>query len=444
VIPKTRYAKSGDVHIAYQVVGEGPDLVFVPGWVSHLEHAWEEPGYARFLQRLASFTRLIMFDKRGTGMSDRDVGLPTLEERMDDVRAVMDAVGSERAAIFGTSEGGNMCVLFAATYPQRTVALVTFGIFAKRVWSEDYPWAPTPEDRERWYEMLDREWGDPAELETLAPSRADDRAFADWWARYLRMGASPRAALTLGRTNTQIDVTHVLPTIGVPTLLLHRTGDLDVKVQEARYIAARIPGARLVELPGRDHLVNAGDTDAIADEIEHFLTGVRRGPEPDRVLTTIVFTDIVNSTDRAAELGDRRWRALLERFRAVVRAELTRYRGREIDTAGDGFLAIFDGPARAVRAALAMRDEVRAVGIEIRAGLHTGEVELTGEGIAGIAVHIAARVMAEAGGSEVIVSRTVTDLVGGSGLVFEDRGERRLKGIPGSWMLYAASEERRH
>jgi len=444
VIPKTRYAKSGDVHIAYQVVGEGPDLVFVPGWVSHLEHAWEEPGYARFLRRLASFTRLIMFDKRGTGMSDRDVGLPTLEERMDDVRAVMDAVGSERAAIFGTSEGGNMCVLFAATYPERTVALVTFGIFAKRVWSDDYPWAPTPEDRERWYEMLDREWGDPAELETLAPSRADDRAFADWWARYLRMGASPRAALTLGRTNTQIDVTHVLPTIGVPTLLLHRTGDLDVKIQEARYIAARIPGARLVELPGRDHLVNAGDADAIADEIEDFLTGVRRGPEPDRVLTTIVFTDIVNSTDRAAELGDRRWRALLERFRAVVRAELARYRGREIDTAGDGFLAIFDGPARAVRAALAMRDEVRAVGVEIRAGLHSGEVELTGEGIAGIAVHIAARVMAEAGGSEVIVSRTVTDLVAGSGLVFEDRGERRLKGIPGSWMLYSAFDERRH
>ncbi|HEX6208242.1 MAG TPA: adenylate/guanylate cyclase domain-containing protein [Actinomycetota bacterium] len=441
--PKTRYAKSGEIHIAYQMAGSGPpDLVFVPGWVSHLEAAWEEPIYARFLERLASFSRLIMFDKRGTGMSDRDVGLPTLEERMDDVRAVMDTVGSERAAIFGTSEGGNMSLLFAATYPERTVALVTFGVFAKRIRSEDYPWAPTPEERERWYEMLAREWGDPAELATLAPSKVGDGAFAEWWARYLRMGASPRAAQILGRTNTRIDVTHILPTIAVPTLVLHRTGDRDVDVGEARYIADRIPGARLVELPGDDHLINAGDTDAVAGEIEEFLTGVRRGPETDRVLTTILLLDIVGSTDRAAELGDRSWGELLESFRAAVRGELARRRGRELDTAGDGFLAMFDGPARAVRAALAVRDAVGALGLQVRAGLHTGEVEVTGEGVAGIAVHIAARVMAEAGPSEVLVSRTVTDLVAGSGLGFEDRGERRLKGVPGSWRLYAATGAR--
>lgn len=440
MIPKTQYAKSGDLHIAYQVTGEGPlDLVYVPGWVSHLEHAWEEPANARFLRRLASFTRLITFDKRGTGMSDRDAGLPTLEERMDDVRAVMDAVRSERAAIFGTSEGGNMCVLFAATYPERTEALVTFGVWAKRVWSEDYPWAPTPEEREEWYRMLDREWGDPAELQTLAPSRAGDEAFADWWARYLRIGASPRAAQILGRTNTQIDVRHVLPTIGVPALVLHRSGDLDVKIDEARYIADRIPGARFVELPGGDHMINAGDVDAVADEIEEFLTGSRPTPESDRVLVTVFFLDVVGSTDRAAELGDRGWLGLLERFRATVRGELTRYRGREVDTAGDGFLAVFDGPARAVRAALAVRDAVGTLGLAVRAGLHTGEVQLAEDGVTGIAVHIAARVMDQAGPSEVVVSRTVTDLVAGSGLRFQDRGERELRGVPGRWRLFTAS-----
>ncbi|HEX2024899.1 MAG TPA: alpha/beta hydrolase, partial [Actinomycetota bacterium] len=261
--PQTRYAKSGDVHIAYQVVGDGPlDLVYVPGWVTHLEYAWEEPRYARFLERLASFSRLILFDKRGTGMSDRDTGYPTLEERMDDVRAVMNAVGSDRAAVFGTSEGGNMSLLFAASYPERTTALVTYGIFAKRTPSEDYPWAPTQQQRQRWYESLERKWGGPAELETLAPSVADDPRFARWWATYLRMGASPQAALQLGTTNTQIDVRDVLPTITVPTLVLHRTEDRDVNVEEARYIAARIPEARLVELPGEDHLVFVGDVDA--------------------------------------------------------------------------------------------------------------------------------------------------------------------------------------
>jgi class 3 adenylate cyclase len=439
-LPETRYAKNGDVHVAYQVVGEGElDLVFVPGWISHLEYAWEEPSFARFLERLASFSRLIMFDKRGTGMSDREAGLPTLEERMDDVRAVMDTVGSKRAAILGTSEGGNMSVLFAATYPERTIALVTFGIFAKRIWSEDYPWAPTPEEREAWYAELEREWGGPAELGTLAPSRAADERFAAWWATYLRLGASPTAALTLARTNTQIDVRDVLPTIGVPTLVLHRTGDRDVSVEEARYIAARIPGARLVELPGEDHLVFAGDQDALLDEIEEFLTGVRRGPEPDRVLATVLFTDIVGSTERVAELGDRGWRDVLERHHAVVRRALARFRGREVDTAGDGFLATFDGPARAIRCAEAIIEAVHQLGLDVRAGIHTGECERVGEGVRGIAVHIGARVAAQANPGEVLVSSTVKDLVAGSGIRFEERGERALKGVPGAWRLFAAA-----
>jgi class 3 adenylate cyclase len=437
--PQTRYAKSGAVHIAYQVVGGGGiDLVYVPGWISHLEYAWEEPSYARFLNRLASFSRLIMFDKRGTGMSDRDAGLPTLEERMDDVRAVMDAVGSERAAIFGTSEGGNMSVLFAATYPERTIALVTFGIFAKRIWSEDYPWAPTPDEREGWYAKLEREWGGPTELETLAPTKVTDERFAAWWASYLRVGASPQAALTLARTNTQIDIREVLPTIRVPTLVLHRTEDRDVSVEEARYIAGRIPGARLVGLPGQDHLPYVGDQDTLLDEIEEFLTGVRRGPDPDRVLATVLFTDIVGSTARAAEVGDRRWHDLLERHHAVVRRALGRFRGREVDTAGDGFLATFDGPARAIQCARAIVEGVGELGLEVRAGLHTGECELAGERVRGIAVHIGARVASLARPGDVLVSSTVKDLVAGSGIEFEERGEQELKGVPGRWRLFAA------
>jgi class 3 adenylate cyclase len=443
--PETRYTKVGEVHIAYQVVGEGPlDLVHVPGWISHLEHAWEHSSYARFFERLSSFSRLILFDKRGTGMCDRDVGFPTLEERMDDVRGVMDAVGSERAAILGTSEGGNMSMLFAATYPERTVALVTFGVFAARIRSTDYPWAPSPEDRERWYRALEEDWGGPVEVEDLAPSLAGNDAFRRWWATYLRLGASPQAVLSLARTNTEIDVREVLPAIRIPTLVLHRIGDRDVRVEEARYIASRIPGSRLVELPGEDHLIFVGDQDHLLDEVEEFLTGSRPAPDPDRVLLTVLILDIVGSTHRAAEMGDRRWRELLERFRGVVRDQLGRHQGREMDTAGDGFLALFDGPARAVRSALASRDAVRDLGLQIRSGVHTGEVELTEEGVAGIAIHIAARLMAEASPSEVLVSRTVTDLVAGSGLAFEDRGERRLKGVPGAWRLYAASDERPH
>jgi class 3 adenylate cyclase len=439
--PKTRYAKSGDVNIAYQVVGEGPfDLIWVPGWISNVEESWEVPEYAHFLHRLASFSRLIMFDKRGTGLSDRvsNERLPTLEQRMDDVRAVLEAAGSERAALFGASEGGNMSVLFSATYPERVRALVLAGIYAKRLWSPDYPWAPTPEEREREHETIEREWAGDMDVSELAPRAAADPELMRRVATFFRRSASPGAAVALNRMNTQIDTRSVLPTISVPTLVLHRTEDLNVKVEEARWIAQQIPGARYVELPGDDHLVWTGDTDTLLDEVEEFLTGVRRGPEPDRLLATVLFTDIVGSTKRVSELGDRSWRELLEEHHRLVRRELERFRGREIDTAGDGFLATFDGPARAVRCASAVRDSVRSLGIEIRAGIHTGECELVGDKVAGIAVHTAARVNGLAQPSEVLVSSTVKDLVAGSGIEFADRGEHELKGVPGSWRLYAA------
>ncbi|MGH2662363.1 MAG: alpha/beta fold hydrolase, partial [Actinomycetota bacterium] len=436
----TRYARSGHVHIAYQVVGEGPfDLVYVPGWISNVEYVWEEPRVARFLRRLGSFSRLILFDKRGTGLSDPvpEIELPTLEQRMDDVRAVMDAAGVERAAIFGWSEGGPMSVLFAATYPERSLALITFGTFAKREWSPEYPWAPTPEERQVWYEQIETDWGGEVDLPHLAPSAAGDERFREWWATYLRRSASPRTALALGKMNTQIDVRHVLPAVRVPTLLIHRAEDRDASVEEGRYIASRIPGAKFVELPGEDHLPFVGDQDAVLDEIEEFLTGVRRGPKPDRILATVLFTDIVGSTERAAELGDARWRDLLESHHSVVRRELERFRGREIDVAGDGFLATFDGPARAIRCALAITQAVRSLGIEVRAGLHTGECELNDERVSGIAVHTGARVLAMAGPGEVLASGTVKDLVAGAGIEFEDRGQHVLKGVPGEWRLYA-------
>jgi len=441
VTPEIRYALSGDVHIAYQVVGDGPiDLVQVPGWVSNVELAWEDPGYARFLRRLASFSRLILFDKRGTGLSDRvrNDALPTLEQRMDDVRAVMDAVGSARAALFGWSEGGPMVALFAATYPERTLALITFGIFAKRVWSPDYPWAPTPEAREAWLSTVEQSWGrDTADIDAMAPSAAHDEVFRRWLTAYFRQSASPGAAVSLGRMNTQVDIRAVLPTIRVPSLIMNRVDDHEAKIEEARYIAAHIPGARLVELPGADHLPFTASQDDILSEVEEFLTGARPVEEPDRMLATVLFTDIVGSTERAAALGDRRWRDLLDSHDKAVRRELTRYRGREVKRTGDGFLATFDGPARAIRCGVAISRAVKALGIEVRAGLHTGEIEVRGEDVGGIAVHLAARVMAAAKASEVLVSSTVKDLVAGSGIVFQDRGESRLKGVPGTWRLFA-------
>ncbi|HEX9415609.1 MAG TPA: adenylate/guanylate cyclase domain-containing protein [Gaiellaceae bacterium] len=436
--PETRYAKSGDVNIAYQVVGDGPrDLVYVPGWVSHIELAWELPDLARGFERLSSFSRLIVFDKRGTGMSDPVPAseMPTLEQRMDDVRAVMDAVGSERAAIFGASEGGNMSMLFAATHPDRTIALCTFGSTAKRIWSPDYPWAPTVEERSEGFAQVERLWMTGMDWTDVAPS-LDPAGLAEI-SRYYRRCASPGAALALMKMNTGVDVRDVLPSILVPTVVMHRTDDRDANVEEGRFITSRIPGARFVEFPGADHSWWTEGRDTIVDEIEELVTGVRPAPEPDRVLATVLFTDIVGSTQRASEIGDHRWRELMAAHDAAVRRELERFRGREVDTAGDGFFATFDGPARAVRCATAIGDAAGALGLEVRAGVHTGECELDGEKVRGIAVHTGARVAALAGSGEVLVSSTVKDLVAGSGLEFEDRGQHELKGVPGEWRLYA-------
>ena len=436
--PETRYAKSGEVNIAYQVVGDGPrDLVLVPGYLSNIEVTWEEPSFTRFLTRLASFSRLILFDKRGTGLSDRVNDVPSLEVRMDDVRAVMDAAGSARAALLGYSEGGTMCALFAATYPERTAALITIGSYARRTAAPGYPWGIPAEELHAFIEHIERDWGGPVGIELRAPSMAQDARFRQWFARLQRMGASPAAAAMLNRMNGEIDVRRVLPAIRVPTLLLHAVGDRTVDVGCSRYMAQHIPGAKLVELPGADHLPYLSDADAILDEIEEFLTGVRAAAEPDRVLATVLFTDIVDATQKAAHLGDRRWHDLLDSHNSLVRRELARFRGREIDTAGDGFLATFDGPARAVRCARAISDSVAALGIEVRAGLHTGECEIMGDKVGGIAVHIGARVAACAHAGEVLVSSTVKDLVAGSGLVFRDRGVQALKGVPGEWRLFA-------
>jgi len=438
VRPETLYAKSGDLNIAYQVVGDGPlDLIYVPGWISNVELNWEEPPLAHVFERLVSFSRLILFDKRGTGLSDPVPldRLPTLEERMDDVRAVLDAVDCSQAAVFGFSEGGLMSILFAATYPERTTALALYGVFAKRQWSPDYPWAPKPDEREREIAALERNWSERMDLDQLVPS--EDDAFKERLATYFRRSASPGAGAALMRMNTQLDVSDVLPTIQAPTLVMHRTFDRDVNVEEGRWIAERIPGARFVELPGDAHTLWAGDPDEVVDEIEEFLTGVRRGPEPNRVLATVLFTDIVGSTAKATELGDRRWRELLERHHALVRRQLERYHGREVDTAGDGFLATFDGPARAIRCASATVNGIRALGLEIKAGVHTGECELFGDKVAGLAVHTGARVASLAGASEVLVSQTVKDLVAGSGIAFADHGAHELKGVPGRWHLYS-------
>lgn len=443
--PVTKYAKSGEVNIAYQVIGNGAlDLVYVPGWISNVEENWTDPSYARFLTRLASFARLILFDKRGTGLSDRvaEHELPTLEQRMDDVRAVMDAAGSERAALLGVSEGGPMCTLFAATYPDRTTALIMYGSYARRAKAADYPWGRDRDDQEAFLREIDENWGGPVGLAKRAPSRMNDRRFVDWWSAYLRHSASPRACRVLTQMNHDVDVRHVLPSVHVPTLVIHREGDLVMHTEEARFIAREVPDAKLVLLSGDDHLPWVGDQDAIIDEIEEFLTGVRRGPDPDRVLATVLFVDLVASTERATELGDRRWSEVLGRFHSLARNELSRFRGQLIDTAGDGFLATFDGPARAIRCAAVLVDRVRSLELEARAGVHTGEVELAGAAVRGIAVHTAARVLGMAAPSEVLVSGTVKDLVAGSGLTFEDRGRHTLKGVPGEWHLSAARDSR--
>ena len=440
--PETHYARSGDVNIAYQVVGQGSrDIVFVQGWVSNIELIWEEPTMVRVLERLASFSRLILFDKRGTGLSDRVADMPDLETRMDDLRVVMDAVRSARATLLGVSEGGPMSVLFAATYPERTAAMLMVASFPRRTWTAECPWGPTAEQFDQFVEKAVSGWGGPAQVELRAPSVAHDARFCEWYSRMLRLSGSPGAVRALMKMNGEIDVCHVLPAVRVPTLIVHRTRDCLIPVEYSRYMAERIPGAKYVELPGNDHLPYVGDADAILDEIEEFLTGVRHSAEHDRVLATVLFTDIVDATRRAAELGDRGWRDVLQAHHAAVRRELARFRGREIDTAGDGFLASFDGPARAVRAGCAIVASVRRLGLEVRAGLHTGECDVIGDKLGGIAVHIGARIAALARGGEILVSSTVKDLVSGSGLCYEDRSDHALKGVPGEWHLFAVGKD---
>ena len=438
---ETRYARSGDLRIAYQVVGDGPvDLLWAPGYLSHLEQNWWWPSYADMLDRLASFSRLILFDRRGTGLSDRILSLGSFEEMMDDIRAVLDAASSERAALFGGAEGGPMCALFAATFPERTSALILGASYPRRTVAPDFPWGLDEERQEQILSAYETRWGTPDfGVRALAPSLADDERFRQWHAQACRFAGTPASALAWFRITMQIDIRDVLPAIRVPTLVLHRTDDRVVPVEAGRYLAEHIPGARLVEGPGSDHYPFSGDHRLFVDEVEEFLTGERRGRELDRVLATVLFTDIVGSTERAVELGDRRWKELLADHHHVVRSALGQHRGSEVRLTGDGFLATFDGPARAIRCAEAIRDGVRALGLEIRAGLHTGEIELAGSGIEGVAVHIGARVSSLAGTGEILVSSTVKDLVVGSGVTFEERGVHALKGVPGEWHVYAVA-----
>lgn len=445
--PETRYALSGDVHIAYQEVGDGPfDLIFIPGFVTHVELQWRLPGFDAFLDDLASFSRLIRFDKRGTGMSDPVSGAPNLETRMDDVRAVMDAVGSERAALYGLSEGAAMSALFAATYPERTAALVLRSCSPRTLWAPDFPWGRTEEAYQRDVEQALRVYGSRAGArDAVRVLGMHDDAEVEAFIDYVRYGASPGMLAGLYRMNREIDIRQVLPTVRVPTLVLHGSDDRVVPVEVGAYTARRLPSARFVELPNVGHLALSAGGARITDEIRQFLEGVRQAggweqAEPDRVLATVLFTDIVASTATAIKLGDRRWREVLERHNSLVRTELLRFRGREIDTTGDGFLATFDGPARAIRCARAIVAGVRNLGLSVRAGLHTGECETADGKVAGIAVHTGARVAAEAGADEVLVSSTVRDLVAGSGIGFDDRGLHELKGIPGEWRLFAVRD----
>ncbi len=439
--PQTRYAKSGNVSIAYQVVGDGPlDLIFVMGWVSNLDYFWEEPRFAQFLRRLASFSRLILFDKRGTGLSDRAVGMPTLEQRMDDVRAVLDAVGSERAALLGISEGGAMSVLFAATYPERTSALVLLGCFARRLWAADYPFGTSLEEQRSRATQMVQGWGSVEwtehDLEARAPGASRDPRFVQWWDSYLRMSASPGTAAAFMEMNNQIDVRHILSAVRIPTLVAHRAGDRLIPVEMGRYIAEHIPNARYIELPGDDHLPFIGDREAVLDAVEQFLTGVRHVPEPDRVLLTLVYVDVVGPLERSSLVEDRQWRELLEAYRFEVQKELIRYRGRQLESRADRILFSFDGPARAIRCAAVLIDAAHALGLQVRAGLHTGECELVRGEIQGITVHIAARVVACAAPGDLVISSTVKDLVAGSGFRFQQVGTGDILRFPGEWRLF--------
>lgn len=437
--PETRYVLNGDVNIAYQVIGDGPvDIVFVMGWVSHLEYFWKHHLFASFLERLASFSRLILFDKRGTGLSDRVPlhGLPTLEQRMEDVHAVMDAVGSERAVLVGVSEGGPMCSLFAATYPERTAALVMIGTYAKRIWDKDYPWAPTEEQQEAFYELMQHEWGGPVGIADRAPTMAGDPEFRDWWATYLRMGASPGAAVALTKMNAEIDVREVLPLIRVPTLVIHRSGDMCLRVEEGRYVASQIPNCEYVELGGIDHLPFVGEQDEITDEIERFVTGVRFAGEYDRVLATVVSVAFADPLADSARRGNREWAAFVAASRSFVHKQLILFKGREVSVGDEETLAAFDGPARAIRCAMAINEAAIRQNVMVKIGVHTGECDVVNDKYSGFAVDLARRVREVSNDCSVVVSRTVKDLVAGSGLEFTELGIRSFDGVDGEWRLF--------
>jgi class 3 adenylate cyclase/pimeloyl-ACP methyl ester carboxylesterase len=439
MVPETRYTRSGDIHIAYQVVGDGPvDLLWVPTWVWQIEHAWEQPWIARAFRRMSSFARLITFDRRGSGLSDPAGGAPALEQQMDDVVAVMDAVGSERAAVMAMMEAGSMACLFAATHPERTRALVLYEATPRMTSTPGYDWPLTREERESYVEEIRTNWGTGAWVLGLSsPLGSPDGPLRDWSGKLERLAASPGTAVSLFRMHSEVDVRPVLPSIQAPTLVLHRPGDKFIDIRHSRYIAEHVPGAKLVELPGEHTLPFGPGQDELIDDLEEFLTGARHAPDPERILATVMFSDVVDSTRRAAELGDSRWRRVLESMDGSIDRALERYRGRAVKKMGDGLLATFDGPARGIHCATAIRDAARdEYGLEIRSGLHTGEIELIGNDVGGIAVHIGARVGAAAEPGEVLVSSTVKDLVVGSGLDFEDRGEQELKGVPGSWRLW--------
>lgn len=437
--PETHYVQNGDVNIAYQVVGEGPiDIVFVMGWVSHLEYFWKHHLFASFLEKLTSFSRLILFDKRGTGLSDRVPlsELPTLEQRMEDVHAVMDAVGSERAVLVGVSEGGPMCSLFAATYPERTAGLVMIGTYAKRIRDDDYPWAPTEEQREAFFELMRRDWGKPVGIAERAPSMAEDPEFRDWWATYLRMGASPGAAVALTKMNAEIDVRGVLPSVRVPTLVIHRSGDICLRVEEGRFVADQIPGSKYVELSGIDHLPFVGDQDEIIDSIEEFVAGVRFGSQIDRVLATVMSVQIADFDAEAARRPDDEWPQIRANARRFVERQLQLFKGREVSVGNGKVLATFDGPARAIRCALSLNESAARIGVGVKTGLHTGECDVDGDTYSGFAVELAERIAELSADDNILVSRTVKDLVAGSGLEFSEIGRRNFAGIDGDWRLF--------
>jgi class 3 adenylate cyclase len=443
-LPETSFAKAGDLSIAYQVVGDGGvDVILIPQWLSNIEQYWDHPAAAYFLRRITSFSRLIMFDKRGTGLSDAVPDTQTLEERMDDVLAVMDAVGSQRAVLFGPSEGGPMAALFAATYPERCISLILYGACARWLEADDYPEGRSPAVVAAYGKGWIEGWGSGASLRVLAPSLSRDEAFRRWWGRFERHSVRPGMVKPIFETINRLDIRAVLPAIKVPTLILHRRGDRLIDVANARYLAGHIAGARYVELPGDDHIWFAGDADALLDEIEEFVTGSRGAHDPDRVLATVMFTDIVSSTEHAARLGDRRWHDLVSDHDELVSKQISVYRGRTIRSTGDGVFASFDGPARAIRCALSVVDAAGTLDVDIRAGLHTGECELAGNDLAGVTVHIGARIADLAAPSQVLVSGTVRDLVVGSNIAFQYQGVQSLQGVPGEWRLFKVDGRRR-